>query len=79
MRIGRILMDIGMIHNDPDMVKKITKDMIIVRAEQLFEHNAIEYVALGDMFDDIEDGKAPNYQIEVLDDGAVKFNRWIDG
>lgn len=75
MKIGKILVHTDLILNHPGMVHKITEGMVIVRAEQLFEHNAVEYVAIGEMFDEINEGEtAPTYHM-MEDDGVMKYER----
>lgn len=83
-RIGRILINTTLLLKEPEVVKNILNGMIVVRAEQLFEHDAIEYIAIGDMFEEIAEGeKAPNYQVNVKynEDNSteISFERWIDG
>lgn len=81
-RIGKVLISIDLIQNQPDLVRELTEGMIIVRAEQLFVEGAIEYIAISDHFDEVaEGGTAPNYMAKVTDneDGTreVSFERWL--
>ena len=58
-----------MIDNQPDLVRKIMGECIIVRAERMYVHDAIEYDAFSDHFESLDEGlMAPEYEWIITGD-----------
>lgn len=75
-KIGRFQIPNDIIHNDPKLAQRIMARCIVVRAEQLWERDAIEYVALSNSFEDVPANcVTPDYHIEIrtLKNGFSKF------
>lgn len=53
--------------------------LLVVRAESRYDYDAIEYIALGECFDEIDRGfEAPEY-VAVLtknENGSIKLEGW---
>lgn len=64
-RVGRFEIPIDLINYRPDVVRRITGDCVIVRAESLFQRSVIEYCGYCEAFDE-ETGlvHVPEYDIE---------------
>lgn len=67
-KLGHFKISMTMIRN-PECHKELLKimgNMVIVRAEQVFAGDCIEYTAISEYFEDVEVGTiTPNYQFEV--------------
>lgn len=64
-RIGRFEIDAETIDNHPDVLKKIMGTVIVIHAEFRVEKKAIEYYAIGEEFDELEEGaEAVAYDVE---------------
>lgn len=50
-RIGRFFIDAYVIDRDPQGARAILKDVIVVRAEQMWNRNGVEYVGICDAFE----------------------------
>ena len=74
-RYGRFVISRHFIEDNPELVKRIMGDCIIVRAECNFATDYIEYVALSHWFDPVESGTIPpEYQItRVKQDKQIKW------
>lgn len=75
-RLGRFRISMEMIRESTAEVRLALSGMLIVRAEQMFESDAIEYVAASEYFEPVEQGcRAPEYTPRLtkvpLDDGAM--------
>jgi len=73
-KIGKFLVSNEMLRNKGTHknIMKLMGRMIIVRAEQRFDKNAIEYIAMSDYFNEIAEGeKARNYQF-VFANGDIR-------
>lgn len=65
-RIGRFLVQRKLIYDEPATVRLIFEGLIVVRAEMLYHQDAIEYTALGGIFDEVaQDKPVPLYRIEI--------------
>ncbi len=64
-KIGRFEIDADTIDNYPDVLKKIMGTVIVIHAEFRVEKKAIEYYAIGEEFDELEEGaEAVPYDVE---------------
>ena len=63
-RYGKFSICTDFIVNDPEMVKKIFSNIIIVRAECNYINKTIDYEGISDLFDEIDQGEMiPEYRI----------------
>lgn len=61
-RIGRFEISTNLIDDEPHAVQEALRDMIIVRAEQMYDTMSIEYMAISDKFEELALGhRAPRY------------------
>lgn len=77
--IGQFKIDRDDIEENPEAVRAIMGTVIPIRAEMMFASNRIEYIALCDDFEEIEDGTEPPwYEIEGIEekDGEVEVT-WV--
>lgn len=76
-KIGRFRIWRPMIEREPAVIRSIMARMIVVRAELRWDTDSIEYVALCDDFDLVEQGFiAPEYEIEIhSEEGFQRFIR----
>ncbi len=75
-RGGRFSLDMGFMHQNPEAVQKIMAHVIVVRAESYYLYNAIEYMAVSDLFDVLSMGACcPWYVITLNDAGEVTAAR----
>lgn len=64
-RVGKFSISRDMIENGPELVKQILGKCVVVRAEMMFDRDAIEYIAFCDEFDEVYLGsRPPSYAIE---------------
>ncbi len=64
-RVGKFSIERYLIGDDPSTVHQMLANKVIVRAEVLYEMDAIEYHAYSDDFDEVENGqKIPEYVAE---------------
>jgi len=57
------------------MLSSMLRDCFVVRAEQLWERDAFEYIAYNPAFDILEEGhRAPEYECEI---NAINEVTWI--
>lgn len=65
-RYGRFSIFRPLIELNPILVKAIMGQCIIVRAEDMYMGNVIEYMAISDHFDELQVGaEIPEYQIRI--------------
>lgn len=70
-RIGKFRISCRLLSTQPELVRKIMGECIIVRAEMLYEAMCIEYTALSEWFDFIPEGEyAPLYAIKFVQQGS---------
>lgn len=74
-KLGKFTISIDLIENDPGIVFTIMSTVIPVRAEYMFENNAIEYVGICHNFEVISLGEiAPRYKAYV-ENGFVRWEK----
>ncbi len=83
-RAGRIYISNKLIEKIPvKILSEITKDLFVVRSEQSYIRDAIEYIALSDKFEEVETMcELPEYEMLVMDnDGvySVEYKRHLPG
>lgn len=65
-RIGRFYIDALLLQSRPEEAKKVLQGVLIVRAEQRWDMDAIEYVGIHESFDELERGQiAPLYEVRL--------------
>ena len=70
-KLGKFSLPIDLIENSPQVVKTLMGYMIVVRAEHMYDSDAIEYTAISDHFAPLEDGKkVPTYTFRFENDGS---------
>lgn len=82
-RIGRFAIATSLIDDDPESVKTALAGLIVVRAELRWEIGAVEYVAIGDAFEELPPATLPPeyraiLQVRELEEGrrVVELLRW---
>jgi hypothetical protein len=78
-RCGRFRIDHSLVYDDPELVRTILRDCIVVRAESLYFPRCIEYMALHPAFDEIKPGDiTPTYVCEMTRHADASLTtRWI--
>ena len=67
-RYGRFKITFDQINNQREKIQKAFNSLIIVQAEANFPLNAIVYIAVGDIFEEIHEGeRIPDYNLSVVD------------
>jgi len=84
LRLGQFNIQRSAIIESPELVMAITARMIIYRAEMMFHKDCVEYIAISDLFDEVEQGECPpEYMmvIEITDEGTyvVSAQKMRDG
>jgi hypothetical protein len=59
LRLGTFDISRTDILESPELVMAITGRMLIYRAEMMFHKNSVEYIAVSDLFDEVEKGECP--------------------
>jgi len=75
-KIGKFVVGDNLVENAPDVVLQLMQPLIVIRCEHRFEDACFHYTAIGNVFDELQDGeKIPKYEvIGVQDvDGKMKF------
>lgn len=80
-KIGSFIITNSLIEDESshEILMKLMGRMIIVRAEQIFARDGIEYTAISDYFDELENGDhAKRYIFEISKDQikAVPASEW---
>lgn len=66
LRLGRFEIPREVILDDPEMAIATLLGMIVLRAEMMLHTDAVEYLAISPMFDEVAPGEVPpNYDIIV--------------
>ena len=74
--IGRFLIESDIIEYHPSLAKDILRDVIIIRAEQVWAYDSIEYHGISYSFDEVEKGmRIPTYDIIIENDKFKGFNK----
>jgi hypothetical protein len=67
-RIGKFRIERDIFRYNHERIKKILKDMVIIKCECLYHINAFEYIAFCDEFEEIKIGDEPlDYEITIND------------
>lgn len=75
-QMGRVLIDVAAIRSEPDVVKKIFRDIIVVNTILNKETDIIECLGIGDCFDNLKDRELiPIYNTQIHHDGEITFIR----
>ena len=80
-RIGSFSIPRKLIERDPVSVRSVMASCVIIRAELMWQHDAVEYTALSPCFDEVPDECVPiDYTILIhktgpLDEIRVEFVR----
>lgn len=76
-QIGKFLIVGSLLDKNLDLVQKILSRVVVVRAEYIYHHGGIEYIAISNEFEEIaEFGTLPTYKVNVhfeADGPIVKF------
>ena len=79
MRVGKFTINGGMIKRSPKAVLAVLNGCIVTRAEGLWHADKIEYIALGEHFDEVAAGDVcPEYEPVVKDLVGGKYHvTWL--
>lgn len=73
--IGNFMIRMDVVQSEPETLLGIMSKCIVVRAELLYEHDAIKYTAISDHFQEVPQGcRAPEY-IWLSKDGEWSATR----
>ena len=72
-RFGRFRVDLQTVVFKQDELRQLFGQMVVVRAEQMFHCNAIEYTAMCDSFEPTPVGQEPRIYEPVFRNGAWAF------
>ena len=76
-RLGKFTLYREEIENYPDNVRLVMKEVIVVRAEYMWDRECIEYTAISDQFSPIPPAEyPPEYRITIQDHRAVFIQRY---
>jgi len=67
LRLGQFDIPRSDILESPELVMAITGRMIIYRAEMMFHKDTMEYIAISDLFEEIEQGQCPPEYVMVVE------------
>lgn len=74
-RVGKFKIDLDVINDAPEVVAQIMGQTIVVRAEVMIAEKVIEYHAICEHFEELDDGSMlPEY--DVLYDGETDKITW---
>lgn len=79
-RIGKFRISRDLIEDSPQAVRELMGRCIVIQAMYSFAIDDVEYIALCDDFDEIDEGDFPLEYIALwrkYDDGPVTFGEWI--
>lgn len=61
-RLGKFRIRAEAIYSEPESLRGIMEQCVIVRAEQMYERHCFEYIAISNAFEEIPEGcMAPEY------------------
>lgn len=73
-RYGRFYLSLGLIAQNPNAVMAIMGKVIVIKADMQQKHEEIQYTAISDMFEPIDEGqKIPEYVFEMHKDEKEKI------
>jgi hypothetical protein len=76
-RLGLFRVSRDLVTQAPATVAAALSGMVILRAEMIFHHNAIEYIAMSRSFAKVPEGQEPpEYRCEFRKDGATVTHTW---
>ena len=67
LRLGKFNIQRTTILDNPELVKAITNGMIIFRAEMMMHKDAVEYIAVSNLFEEIQWGIEPPFYDIMID------------
>lgn len=74
-RYGRFQIMFDIINTRPEKVQEVLGNMIVVQAEPNYIEKSIIYVAVGDIFEEVPEGRAiPDYNLS-FEGGKLKATR----
>ena len=78
-KAGKFRMDRRVIDKSPmKLLHRIFRDIIVVHAENYFAEDVIVYTAIGDVFDEVEQGHViPEYMIQITKYKKYYKVEWI--
>ena len=80
MRVGVFSIASVLIERDEQMARTVLRECLVVRAEQIFTHKAIDYTALNDAFDEVPSGEyTPRYSWYFNEDNILTWHKWANG
>ena len=75
-KVGRLLISMDGIRNEPEQVRNILSNMIPIGLLLNSETQVMEYMCIGDMFDELDDNEmVPIYHTQIFSDGEVVYKR----
>lgn len=74
-RIGKFSIDRETIEDTPAIVQEILSTVIVVRAEYMWDTNAVEYTGLSHSFEANPPGTRPSRYMPQVKDGH--FEKWV--
>lgn len=78
-RLGQFTITFDLIDRNPEIVREMMSDLIVVRAESMWHFRAIDYIAVGPPFEEVPEAlRVPTYHAEIRQEpnGDVKFVGW---
>jgi len=71
---GKFSISMETIREDPDFVMRLMGMCVIVRAERMFVNDSMEYIALSELFDEVEEEyQTPEYNMIHIEDDDFTF------
>lgn len=68
-RLGRFLVSRTLLREQPEQLKPLFSEMIVVEAQMRWERDSVEYLAMSDRFEVVEEGvMCPLYEITFRKD-----------
>lgn len=75
-RIGHFLLSKCLIENDYKAVQKVMAECVVIRCEMLYHKDSFDYIALSELFDEVDEGcEVPFYEIVVDKDLNISFQK----
>lgn len=78
-KIGKFYIPNYVLETDRELVRQVLSGIIVVRAEQRYDYDAIEYIGFADCFVDVPEGQLPpewEARFEVNEEGSARFAGW---
>jgi hypothetical protein len=75
-RLGRFRLSMSIINLDPKTVMRVLGKMVIVRAETLYAEKCVEYMAMSNLFEVVEEAEQiPMYRLSITATGKVSAEK----